>query len=153
MKELLNSKNKKKINNRPQIVQMKRHWRVFVVLFLILAACSTKQKERPASAIETGRYFIQSILDQSFDDGKDLLLPGIANLRSFELMKSKQKNVAIKAKNASVNYIIHTFEEINDSIATITYSFEGSKQSENITLLKRNGIWFVEIDHPSPNSL
>lgn len=132
---------------------MKRYCNIFLFLLVILSACKTKQKERPTSAIETGRFFIQSSLEGSYGDCNEILLPEIPNIRRFDSIQSERNILKKPAKATPVNYIIHTFEEINDSVAIITYSYVGTKEKEKIILIKRNENWYVNLDNRFTQSL
>lgn len=123
--------------------------RFFIIIFafLLLHSCSPKQKAEPVSSLEAGRLFISSIMNGSFEESKSMLLPNPKNNQAFDLIKSNynKKKDTEQNKLSNMDYVIHDYEEINDSVSNIEYSYQNTTERKKISLTKKDGKWLVNI--------
>ena len=120
-----------------------------VLVTLLLAACSTKEKKLPATALDTGREFIRASLDGDFEKAETLLLIDTQNLQLFESYKQFfSKLPEDKKRNyKEASYTINKYVDTNDSSTLINYSNSYMKKPMDIKLVRINKNWNVDFKY------
>ncbi|UAY51142.1 hypothetical protein [Ferruginibacter albus] len=119
----------------------------FAALFIL--SCSSK-KERPTTALDTGRAFIRATLDGDFDEAKTLLYSAdTGNVQLFDLYKMQYERSSGADKNSykSADIIVNTYNDLNDSTAIINYANSYKKTPLEIKVIKKSGLWQVDFKH------
>jgi hypothetical protein len=94
------------------------------ILVIAVMGCSEKQS-RPDDALGTARTFIRSSLDGDYDQAKLLMLQDSINLYELDQLSDRYNKQLTREekegyKNASI--IIHSVDQVNDSVVVINYS-------------------------------
>jgi hypothetical protein len=125
------------------------------ILIVSLPGCNEK-KDRPDDALGTARAFIRASLDGNYEDAKELMLKDSINLfelNQLSLRYSQQLSVAEKEgyKNASI--IIHSVDQVNDTIVVVNYSNSYKQKKMPIKVILKEGDWQVDLNYTFSGNL
>ena len=123
--------------------------------FLLVFSCEPKT-ERPADALGTARVFIRSSLDGDYDMAKTLLLKDSINLLELqELEKNYNSRLAKEEKEAfqKASILIHSVEQVSDSIVIINYSNSYKKKKMPMRVILKDGLWQVDLNYTFSGNL
>ncbi|MES2891743.1 MAG: hypothetical protein V4725_07015 [Bacteroidota bacterium] len=119
------------------------------ILMLLFTACGDK-KTVPNTDIEVAQAFIQSILDNKFEDAEKFVLKEETNEEYFKLFKteykSKNKEELENYRNADI--IINEIAQMNDSVSIINYSNSYIRNKSNkLKMVRVDGKWLVDLKY------
>jgi hypothetical protein len=119
-----------------------------LLLTIIVASCSHK-KDRPTTAIDTGRDFIRATLDGNFEDAEPLLYNDTLNVQFFDSYKMMYYRLPddYKQKYKDADYVINKYTDLNDSVSVINYSNTYMKQPQEIKVVNKNGKWQIDFKY------
>jgi hypothetical protein len=126
-----------------------------IIVCIIFFACSEKTV-RPDDALGTARSFIRYSLDGNYQEAKILMLQdSINNFELSELERRYEKNLSESEKNAYKNasIIIHTVDQVNDSIVIINYSNSYKKKQMPVKVIYKDGVWQVDLNYTFSGNL
>ena len=117
--------------------------------------CSEK-KERPDDALGTARAFIRASLDGKYDDAKELMLQDSINLFELNQLSLRYDQHLSKAEREAFkksSIIIHSVDQVNDSIVVVNYSNSYKKKKMPIKVILREGNWQVDLNYTFSGNL
>ncbi len=130
---------------------------IFVFLYsTLLLACQQEKRERPQDALETAREFIRSSLDGDYKWAKELMLQDSLNvyeLGEIEKKYNTQMSVEDKEGYKKSSIIIHTVENVSDSVVIVNYSNSYKKKQMPIKVVKKDGLWQVDFNYTFTGNL
>lgn len=134
---------------------MSRIYLLTLCLLLFLFSCKEENK-RPEDALGTARSFIRHSLDGNYNDARELMLQdSINNFELEELEKRYDHNLSKTEKegykNASI--IIHSVDQVNDSVVIINYSNSYKKKQMPVKVILKEGIWQVDLQYTFSGNL
>jgi hypothetical protein len=128
-----------------------KHWLLIFVMLLIFSCKNAEDDyQKPESALDAGREFIQLSLKGKFkianqymlqDEDNQYLLARVSN--QFN-QKSEQEKASFA--KASIN-IFEVTDEVPDSVTVIRFSNSYSKTPQTIKVIKQNGEWKVDFKY------
>lgn len=123
---------------------------LFAVLILSLSfACNLPNYQPAATALESGREFIDACLKGDFEKAKFYMVDDSSNQNN--LLKIKRdydgKSADEKQDYASASIIINEDETINDSTHIINYTNSYDKIARKVKVINRNGNWLVDFKY------
>lgn len=121
----------------------------FFIAITILSSCNEEKKERPNTAIETGRAFIKASLNGDFPTSESLILIDSSNSSLFNTYKEFYKKLPAEKKQhyKKSSYEINKLEEINDSVTIINYSNDYMNKTMDIKIIRINNIWYIDFKY------
>lgn len=122
-------------------------------MFLILS-CSTT--ERPDDALGTARAFIRYSLDGDYKQAKTLMYADSVNLFELDLIAKRYKSEmkeADKEGYRKASIIIHSVENVNDSVVIINYSNSFKNKQMPVKVIRKDGLWQVDFDYTFSGNL
>jgi hypothetical protein len=131
--------------------------KITFLLFLCISihACKT-ESARPDDALGTARAFIRYSLDGEFKQADELMLEDSINRQELEQIKKRYQNDLSKQEKLSfqkASIIIHTVDQLNDSIVVINYSNSYTKKQMPIKVIRRNDLWQVDLQYTFSGNL
>lgn len=134
---------------------MKRAFISTGILLMLLAGCSPKA-ERPGDGLSTAREFIRCSLDGDYEMAESLLLKDSINLLELKELKERYQTDLSKAdkaafRNASI--LIHSVDQVNDSIVIINYSNSYKKKKMPMKVILKDGLWQVDLNYTFSGNL
>lgn len=122
---------------------------IILALSFVLFSCGNNDKQRPSTALDTGREFIRASLDGDFPQAETLLLKDSQNIQLFQsykqfYMKLPETN---KKNYKSSSYNINKFSELNDSVTIINYSNSYMNKPMNIKVVRNNSEWNIDFKY------
>jgi len=132
-----------------------KNFLLFVTLISLLTSCNNEKKQRPTTALDTGRTFIKASLDGDFETASSLLLKDTQNNQLFTAYKEYYKRMPDdKKKNyKKADYIINKFTDVNDSTTIINYSNDYMNKPMEIKVVKVNNEWSVDFTYTYSGNL
>lgn len=120
-----------------------------LLVTLLLLNCTSSEKERPTTALDTGREFIRASLDGNFDIAEGLLLKDSQNVQLFSSYKLFFDKMAADKKRSykSSSYTINKLVEVDDSTTLINYSNSYMNQPLEIKVIHVDKDWQVDFKH------
>ena len=116
---------------------------------VIITACSGNGYEPGATALESGREFIDGCLKGDFKKASFYMIDDDTN--QSDLLKIKRdydtKSSDKKHDYATASIIINSDETINDSTHIINYAASYDKIAHKIKLINRKGKWLVDFKY------
>lgn len=121
----------------------------------ILYACTDSKKERPQTAIDTGREFIRASLNGNFETADALLLKDSSNRQLFESFKIYYGKMPQETKNQyrEASYEINKLLEVDDSTTLINYSNSYMHKPMDIKVVRKDGLWWVDFRYTYSDNL
>jgi len=121
----------------------------------LLVSCS-EDRQRPEDALGTAREFIRSSLDGDYKWARELMYQDSINLFELEQIEKKYKTEMSEAdkqgyKKASI--LIHTVDNVNDSVVIINYSNSYKNKKMPIRVIRKDGIWQVDFNYTFSGNL
>ncbi len=134
---------------------MSRIYLLWMCLHIFLFSCK-EENNRPDDALGTARSFIRYSLDGNYHEAKLLMLQdSLNNFELEELEKRFEHNLskADKAgyKNASI--IIHSVDQVNDSVVVVNYSNSYKKKQMPVKVILKDGLWQVDLQYTFSGNL
>jgi hypothetical protein len=128
---------------------------IFIILALGTISCNHHQQERPSTALDTGRVFIDASLKGNFNDAQLLLLNDNENKQLFEAFKLYYQKMSTdkKAHYRSASYQINKYTDLNDSTTIINYANDYMNKPMEIKIVKRNKEWFIDFKYTYSGNL
>lgn len=128
---------------------------LLLLIVVSLAACK-QQRERPTDALDTAREFIRSSLDGDYDWARELMIRDSLNLYELNEIEKKYKTEMSATdkegyKNSSI--IIHSIDNISDSVVIINYSNSYKKKQMPVKVILRDGLWQVDFNYTFTGNL
>ena len=120
-----------------------------------LLSCKNDQDKRPATALDTGRTFIDASLKGNFKDAEALLLNDAENTQLFEAFTQYYQKMSPEKKQhyQSASYQINKYADINDSTTIINYSNDYMNKPMEIKIIKRNKDWQIDFKYTYSGNL
>jgi hypothetical protein len=120
-----------------------------------MIGCNEKEA-RPDDALGTARAFIRSSLDGEYDQAKSLMLQDSINLYELDQLSERYEDKLSKSekegyKNSSI--IIHSVDQVNDSIVIINYSNSYKQKKMPVKVIFRDGVWQVDLNYTFSGNL
>ena len=127
----------------------------FIVSISILYSCNNEKKERPSTALDTGREFIRASLDGNFETTQQLLLKDTQNLQLFESYKMLYERMPAdkKKKYKSASYEINKYLDLDDSTTIINYSNSYMNKPMEIKVVRHDKEWSIDFKYISSGNL
>jgi hypothetical protein len=134
---------------------MKKLLFVFLHITLLLA-CKTEKRQRPDDALETAREFVRSSLDGDYKWAKELMLQDSLNIYELNEIEKKYKSQMSEEdkegyKKSSI--LIHSVENMSDSVVIVNYSNSYKKKQMPIKVVKKDGLWQVDFNYTFTGNL
>ncbi len=129
---------------------------LLVLVVVSIAACKNDKRDRPTDALDTAREFIRSSLDGDFDWAGELMIKDSLNLYELGVIEKKYKNeMSEKDKEGykSSSIIVHSVDNVNDSMVIVNYSNSYKKKQMPVKVIKRNGVWQVDFNYTFTGNL
>jgi hypothetical protein len=124
--------------------------RIALIVFstLSIISCSHK-KERPTTALDTGREFIRETLDGDYDDAETLVYKDTFNVQFFDSYKLVYDRLPDNDKKnyKDADYVINKYTDLNDSVEVINYSNTYKKEPLEIKVIRKNGEWQIDFKY------
>jgi hypothetical protein len=130
-------------------------------LFMITAVVTfifgcSEQTSRPDDALGTARAFIRASLDGEYDQAKLLMLQDSVN--NFELTQLSERYESQLSKDEKEGYkkssiIIHTVDQVNDSVVVINYSNSYKQKKMPVKVILKDGVWQVDLNYTFSGNL
>jgi len=125
------------------------------ILVIAVMGCSEKQS-RPDDALGTARTFIRSSLDGDYDQAKLLMLQDSINLYELDQLSDRYNKQLTREekegyKNASI--IIHSVDQVNDSVVVINYSNSYKEKKMPVKVILKDGVWQVDLNYTFSGNL
>ena len=128
---------------------------IILLVALSLYACK-QERERPIDALETAREFIRSSLDGDYDWARELMIKDSLNLYELEIIEKKYKtemSAADKEGYKSSSIIVHSVDNVSDSVVVVNYSNSYKKKQMPVKVIKRDGLWQVDFNYTFTGNL
>lgn len=135
---------------------MKKNGILFVLLAALLFMHSCSPAERPDDALGTARAFIRYSLDGDYDKAKDLLYADSVNLVELALIEKRYESEmkeADKEGYRKASIIIHSIENVSDSVVIINYSNSFKNKQMPVKVIRKDGLWQVDLDYTFSGNL
>ncbi|MEO6584250.1 MAG: hypothetical protein ABIO05_07985 [Ferruginibacter sp.] len=118
-------------------------------LCALLICCAPEKKDRPATALDTGRAFIRASLDGDFKQAEILLLNDSQNLQLFQSYKMYYNRLPASTKKSykDAAYTINKYDDENDSTTIINYANTFMNKPMDIKVLRKNAEWQVDFKY------
>ncbi|HMO34314.1 MAG TPA: DUF4878 domain-containing protein [Lacibacter sp.] len=122
---------------------------------LLLTSCSG-ERQRPDDALGTAREFVRSSLDGDYKWARELLYQDSVNLVELEMIERRYDDEMSKAdkdgyKKSSI--LIHSVENVNDTVVIVNYSNSWKKKQMPLKVIKKDGKWQVDLDYTFSGNL
>ena len=136
------------------LIRMK--YTFLVLLSSVLLFSCGENRQRPDDALGTAREFIRSSLDGEYDWARELMYQDSVNLFELEQIEKKYDAEMSEAdkqgyKNASI--LIHSVENVNDSVVIINYSNSYKNKKMPVRVIKKDGLWQVDFNYTFSGNL
>jgi len=134
---------------------MLKKFSIILIAVISLYACQ-QERERPTDALETAREFIRSSLDGDYDWARELMIKDSLNLYELEIIEKKYKtemSAADKEGYKSSSIIVHSVDNVSDSVVVVNYSNSYKKKPMPIKVIKRDGLWQVDFNYTFTGNL
>jgi hypothetical protein len=118
-------------------------------------ACNQKQK-RPEDALGTAREFIRSTLDGNYTWARELMLQDSLNLfelNTIEKRYNSQMSEADKEGYKKASIIIHSVENVNDSIVIVNYSNSFKNKQMPVKVVLKDKLWQIDFNYTFTGNL
>ncbi|MEO8412223.1 MAG: hypothetical protein ABI472_01130 [Ginsengibacter sp.] len=115
----------------------------------IMTACKHPAEVRKSDPLESGRGFIESILQGDYDEAEKYILKDSTNMEYFNGLKdfnSKRSNEE-KEGYKEANILIDSTQQVSDSITIITYSNTYKNRPSKLKMIKKNKEWLVDFKY------
>lgn len=125
-------------------------------LFLIFSLGCSENKDRPDDALGTARAFIRYSLDGNYEQAKELMLRDSINLFELNQLSSRydqQLSATEKEAFKKASIIIHSVDQVNDSIVVVNYSNSYKKKKMPIKVILREGNWLIDLNYTFSGNL
>ena len=121
----------------------------------ILISCHPEEKDRPATAMDTGRAFIRASLNGDFGEAGKYLLKDSQNIQLFESYTVFFKRLPEdkKAGYKKASYEINKYLDLDDSTTIINYSNDYMNKPMDIKLVRRSKEWWVDFKYTYSGNL
>lgn len=126
-----------------------------IVSCLIFLSCSDA-RQRPDDALGTAREFIRSSLDGDYDWARELMYQDSVNLFELEQIEKKydsEMNETDKLGYKKASILIHSVENVNDSVVIVNYSNSYKNKKMPIRVIRKEGIWQVDFNYTFSGNL
>lgn len=122
---------------------------------LAFASCQNSDKTRPADALETGRVFIRASLDGDFKKAEELLYRDSVNQQFFDTYKTLYSRLSDEKRKSykESEYNINKYLDVDDSTTIINYSNSYMNRPQEIKIVRKNGLWWVDFKYISSGNL
>jgi len=127
----------------------------FLSAVIIFSSCNEEKKDRPNTAIETGRAFIKASLNGDFSTSETLILLDSTNSSLFSAYKEFYNKLSADKKQhyRQSSYEINKLDEINDSVTIINYSNDYMNKPMDIKIVRVKNIWFIDFKYTYSENL
>lgn len=129
---------------------------LLLFLFTLCFLACGQQKERPDDALETAREFIRSSLDGDYKWAGKLMVQDSVNLFELEQIEKKYENDLTEAEKEAYkksSIIIHSVENVSDSVVIVNYSNSFKKKQMPVRVIKKDGLWQVDFNYTFTGNL
>ncbi len=125
------------------------------LLFAFVAACKDPVKQKPTTALDTGREFIRASLNGDFISAESFLLKDTENIQLFESFKDYYERMPQDKKQhyKSASYEINKYEDLNDSTTLINYSNDYMNKPMDIKVIKKESVWYIDFKYTYSGNL
>jgi hypothetical protein len=126
---------------------------ISVVLFVL--ACEQK-RTRPDDAFDTAREFIRSSLDGDYVRANELMLQDSANTYILERLQKNYNNQLSedeKERFKKSSFKIHSIENASDTVVIVNYSNSYKNKQLPLKVVKKDGIWQVDLHYTFTGNL
>jgi hypothetical protein len=128
---------------------MKKLFTILLVFALIAGSCNNSGYENAATALESGREFIDGCLKGDFKKASFYMIDDEIN--QSDLLKIKRdydtKSSDQKHDYATASIIINSDETIDDLTHIINYAASYDKVAHKVKVINRNGKWLVDFKY------
>ncbi|RXK62750.1 hypothetical protein ESA94_07065 [Lacibacter luteus] len=128
---------------------------LILVVAIGLYACKQK-RERPTDEVDTARQFIRSSLNGDYEWARELMIKDSLNLYELGVIEKKYNEEMSKKdkegyKNSTI--VIHSVENVSDTVAIVNYSNTYKNKPMPLKVIKRDGIWQVDLNYTFTGNL
>lgn len=134
---------------------MMKKFSIILLVAISLYACK-QERERPTDALDTAREFIRSSLDGDYSWARELMIKDSLNLYELEIIEKKYKtemSAADKEGYKGSSIIVHSVDNVSDSIVVVNYSNSYKKKQMPVKVIKRDGLWQVDFNYTFTGNL
>jgi len=126
-----------------------------IATLVILISCHSEVKDRPTTAMDTGREFIRASLNGDFDEAGKYILKDSQNIQLFESYKVFFKRLPEDKKNGykKASYEINKYLDLDDSTTIINYSNDYMNKPMDIKLVRKSKEWWVDFKYTYSGNL
>jgi hypothetical protein len=129
---------------------------IYILIFTVFVNSCKEEQSRPDDALGTARAFIRASLDGEYEQAKQLMLQDSINL--FELTQlserfNSQLSKAEKDGYKKASIIIHSFDQVSDSVVVINYSNSYKHKKMPVKVILKDGIWQVDLNYTFSGNL
>ncbi len=125
------------------------------ILFFFYSCNNSSDYQKPESALDAGREFIQHSLKGKFETAKKYMYQDDENkywlqqvINQYNKTNEEEKSNLSKA---SIN--IAEVADVNDSVTVINYSNSYKKSGTKVKVIKKNGEWMVDFKYTFSGNL
>ncbi len=131
-------------------------WMIYLLVSTVFLMSCKEEQSRPDDALGTARAFIRASLDGEYAEAKLLMLQDSVNLFELTQLSERYESQLSKAekkgyKNASI--IIHSFDQVSDSVVVINYSNSYKQKKMPVKVIWKDGIWQVDLNYTFSGNL
>ena len=131
--------------------------KIILLLAVVVAVVACNQeRERPTEALDTAREFIRSSLDGDYDWARELMLKDSSNNYILQrLEKNYTSGISEKEKEEfkKSSIIIHSVENASDSVVIVNYSNSFKKKPLPLKVVRKNGLWQIDLNYTFTGNL
>ena len=135
---------------------MKRMKWIYILFAAVVFFSCREEQSRPDDALGTARAFIRASLDGEYEEAKELMLQDSIN--NFELNQlaeryESQLSKAEKQGYKKASIIIHSVDQVNDSVVVINYSNSYKQKKMPVKVILKDGSWQVDLNYTFSGNL
>ncbi len=128
-----------------------------IIALAVFSFCSCEEKkERPSDALGTARAFIRYSLDGDYKAARELMHQDSVNLFELEQIEKKYKKDLSNAEKENYrksSILIHSVENVSDSVVIINYSNTFRKKQMPVKVFLKDGQWQVDFNYTFTGNL
>lgn len=129
---------------------------LFIFCTIILFSCgSDSDYQKPETALDAGREFIQHSLKGKFETAKKYMYQDTENIYWLDQV-IKQYNQTSEEEKANLNKAsinISEVADVSDSVTVINYSNSYKKSATKVKVIKKDGNWIVDFKYTFSGNL
>ena len=127
----------------------------YLMIVFSIFSCTSDKKERPSTALDTGRMFINDCMNGDFESAEPLLLQDSTNNQLFTAFKEYYNKMPAEKKQhyKTDSYQINKYSDLNDTTTIINYSNDYMNKPMEIKIVRQHEIWCVDFKYTYSGNL